>query len=485
MCDVPALPYYNPVREKVLRYIREQSLIRAGNRVAVAVSGGADSVALLRVLLELKAELGIVLSAAHFNHHLRGEQSDADEAFVAKLAKEHQLEFFAGHGDIREHARASKLSIEAAGRHLRYRWFDEVARVQRLNAVATAHTLDDQAETVLLKVLRGAGTRGQAGIYPILGLTIDLRIIRPLLSVSRTEVESYLTHLGQTWREDESNLDRRFQRNRVRHELLPLLQREFNPNIRPSLNDLANIARGEEEYWQSLVDRELRQRVGQEPKLDVALKASCLRLSGLAELPVALQRRLLKRFAEDQDFAVDFESVERLRQCALGKLPKVELPGSVVARVDGIGLTLGETEHRPARSYSYALPIPGELHIEEPSFRLRAYVVAPDFARKADPGTLLSLDLIGPELTIRNWLPGDRFWPAHSGSEEKLKRLFLEKKVSAVDRPGWPVALCGDRIVWVRGFPVATTHQWRGTGEAVQIEVLEGEPEKTHGGGLS
>src|SRR5271166_2552849 len=140
--------------------------MRAGDRVAVAVSGGADSVALLRVLRELRPELGIVLAVAHFNHGLRGEQSAADEAFVAELAKQHGLQFFAGHGDVRSHASAAKLSIEAAGRELRYRWFAQLAREQRFDCIATAHTRDDQAETVLLKFLRGAGTRGLAGIYP-------------------------------------------------------------------------------------------------------------------------------------------------------------------------------------------------------------------------------------------------------------------------------------------------------------------------------
>src|SRR5271166_1263709 len=140
--------------------------MRAGDRVAVAVSGGADSVALLRVLLELRAELGIVLAVAHFNHGLRAEESEADQAFVADLAHHYGLEFFARRGDVRGHATTGELSIEAAGRELRYQWLTSLAGEQRFDSLATAHTLDDQAETVLLKFLRGAGTRGLAGIYP-------------------------------------------------------------------------------------------------------------------------------------------------------------------------------------------------------------------------------------------------------------------------------------------------------------------------------
>src|ERR1035437_9218925 len=270
--------------------------MRAGDRVAIAVSGGADSVALLRVLLELRAELGIVLAVAHFNHRLRGEAADADEAFVAELARQHDLEFFSGRGDVRDHALTSKLSVEAAARELRYCWLTSLAESHKLDEVATGHTLDDQAETVLLKFLRGAGTRGLAGIYPEIAsgakaptsfqsaergpegpLNRDsrqpgARIIRPLLGVRREEVEQYLAALGQTWREDESNLDHRFARNRARHELLPLLEREYNPNLRQVLSDAAELARAEEEYWQELVERELDARRRSKAEIPQGLK---------------------------------------------------------------------------------------------------------------------------------------------------------------------------------------------------------------------
>src|SRR5271166_3503231 len=253
------LHYHHSVRSKVLRYIRERRLMRAGDRVAVAVSGGADSVALLRVLLELRSELGIVLSVAHFNHRLRGAESEADEAFVAELARQHDLEIFSGCGDVREHALTSKLSMEAAARELRYRWLTSLAESHKPNDIATAHTLDDQAETVLLKFLRGAGSRGLAGIYPEMfrGAQEKIPFVRPQLCVTREEVEGYLTSLGQSWREDETNRDHRFARNRVRHELLPLLEREYNPNIRQLLSGAAELSRAEEEYWQALVEREL------------------------------------------------------------------------------------------------------------------------------------------------------------------------------------------------------------------------------------
>ena len=544
------MPYYNPVREKVLQYIRKQKLMRAGDRVAIAVSGGADSVALLRVLLELRDELGIVVAVAHFNHGLRGTESDADQAFVAELARQLELEFFVGVGDVRDHAVLNKLSVEAAGRELRYAWFARLASAKRLDAIATAHTLDDQAETVLLKFLRGAGTRGLAGIWPVVGSgcagaeaprfntgvngtpegvplqdggprleaaggavkAVPLqtsrfqvsgasgegarlrerfvsgheftradnrpfydepasaggtqrgtgRVVRPLLCVTRDEVEAYLESLGQSWREDASNLDRRFLRNRVRHELLPLLEREYNPNIRQALSDVAKIARGEEEYWENEVEREMKART----------RANGISLARLSELPLALQRRLLKCFAEDHGVTLDFDQVEKLRRCALGEVARTELPGGLIAVNAKQWLELRSCAQDDAIEYEILLPIPGEVHIAQLGLTLRATIVPEEFGQEMPPGELLSRELIGAELTIRNWRPGDRFWPAHSGSEEKLKRLFAEKKIPVDERPTWPVALCGTEIVWVRGLAVAKACCWFGNGEGVRIEAV-------------
>lgn len=432
--------------------------------MGVAVSGGADSVALLRMLLELRGELGIVLAVLHLNHKLRGEESDADQAFAAELATQHGLDFLPGHADVREHAKAAKLSLEAAARQLRYEWFTTVAREQRLDAITTAHTLDDQAETVLLKLLRGAGTRGLAGIYPVVHGASDFRIVRPLLCATRADVESYLVSIGQGWREDETNLDRRFLRNRVRHELLPLLERDYNPNIRRVLSDLSEVSRAEEEFWSHKIEG----APGLEPS-----SSGQLNVAEFAQLHLALQRRLLKRFAEQNGLALDFDDIERLRRCALGECRKLELLGGRVAEVTATELRLFTP--KPAASvqpYCYVLSIPGEVHLAELGKRLRAEIVPRQFAAEARPGELLSLDLIGAELTVRNWSPGDRFQPAHSRSEEKLKRLFAEQRLPAADRPSWPVAMCGSEIVWVIGFPVGNAYRWKGDGDAVRIDLI-------------
>src|SRR5215472_13932624 len=208
--------------ERVHRYIREQRLIIPGDRVSVAVSGGADSVALLRILLELRQELGVVLSVAHFNHKIRGAEADADEQFVSTLAQEFDVQLHSGSADAPAYAREHKMSLETAARELRHRWFAQLIREGKADKIATAHTQDDQAETVLMRILRGTGTRGLAGISP---WQKQRALIRPLLHVTRLEIEEHLKALGQAWREDSSNRDLRHARNRIRHELLPLLQR--------------------------------------------------------------------------------------------------------------------------------------------------------------------------------------------------------------------------------------------------------------------
>lgn len=464
--------------------------MRPGDRVIVAVSGGADSVALLRILLELRPELGLVLAVAHFNHQLRGDQSEADEAFVAELAKEHGLEFYSGRAQVREHSLTNKLSLEAAARELRYRWLSEIGREHRFDCIATAHTGDDQVETVLLKFLRGAGTKGLAGIYPVLNLNTGAeappfqegpndapegaplpgnlakpggrlqalcRIVRPLLCVSRDDVEAYLTSLNQSWREDETNLDRRFLRNRVRHELLPLLEREYNPSLRTVLQDLAELARGEEEYWETVVQQN-------------SANAGDFPLRGFGELPVALQRRLLRRFVEQHGVRTDFRHIEKLRRCALGERSRAELSGGRIVARQNDRLRLCEPEPRVKEAYQFVLPVPGEAKIPALGLTLRAMTVTAEFARESPSGTLLNGNLLNPELTVRNWLPGDRFRPAHRRSDEKLKRIFTEQRIPPEQRSMWPVVLNGEDIVWVQGLPVASAYRWTGDGDAVRIE---------------
>ena len=244
--------------QKLLQTIRKQELLRPGDRVAAAVSGGADSVALLLLLDELRGELGIVLSVAHVNHKLRGAESDEDERFVAGLARARGLECHFANlplGGVRLTAEPDArpvAGLEAKARKLRYDFFRELARKGNVDKIATAHTLDDQAETLLLRIFRGTGVRGLAGVHPRLALgergQAVGEVVRPLLSVRRAELRDYLQGRGQPWREDSSNENLSFTRNRVRQRLLPLITAEFGERAIEHMAELSEIARAEEEW---------------------------------------------------------------------------------------------------------------------------------------------------------------------------------------------------------------------------------------------
>jgi len=458
--------------------------LQPGDRVAVAVSGGADSVALLRALLELRRELGIVLSVAHFNHQIRGTAADADEQFTKDLAEQHGSEFHSGSGDVPIYSREHKLSLETAARELRHQWFASLIREGRTSKIATAHTLDDQAETVLMRVIRGAGTRGIAGISP---WQREKCLIRPLLPVTRREVESYLDALHQTWREDSSNRDLAHARNRVRHELLPLLERNYNPNIRQTLADLSEVARAEEDYWnaevKTLFSRLVREgqpsRSGRSNQTGSSVLA--VEIAALHALPLAAQRRLLRAMGELFGAAFEFEHVRQLLDLSnLREARKtLELPGNLFASRSIRELRFSRDQVPMPLAYSYALRVPGEVLVPELGTLVKALVVGQEDQHKSDTGynyeQLLDRTRLAPELTVRNWRAGDQFFPAHTKSPKKVKELLqagrLGREISPAERTSWPVVESAGEIVWMRGFPAPAGFATR-AGQAVLIEEV-------------
>src|ERR1700676_1957665 len=252
---------------RVLETVERHSMIRSGDPVGIGVSGGADSVALLRLLAGLRAQLGVRLFVLHFHHQLRGADADEDEMFVAGLARDLGFDFVPGRADVAGEARRNALNLEDAARRLRYQFFALVAAAQGLNRVAVAHTADDQAETVLAHLLRGTGLTGLAGIYPVAGL-----IVRPLLDLQREELREFLSDLGQPWREDATNQDTSRMRARIRHQLIPLLLRDFDATAVTRLSRLARHAREDETFWRSLEDERFRALATRESSSAISLR---------------------------------------------------------------------------------------------------------------------------------------------------------------------------------------------------------------------
>jgi tRNA(Ile)-lysidine synthase len=457
------------VLQKLLRYIRERQLIRAGERVGIAVSGGADSVALLRAMLELREELGVVLSVVHFNHGIRGAEGDADAEFVARLAREHKLQLHQARGDVPFFAKKWKLGTEAAARRLRYDLFRAVLAEGSASKIATAHTRDDQAETVLLRVLRGAGTRGTAGIHPVLKIE-NGAIIRPMLETSRSEVEAYLKSIGQDWREDSTNADVAYSRNRVRHELLPLLERNYNPNIREVLSEAAEVARDEDAFWDALIERMSRTAI--ESRDGVTL----VNLGAAAAESIAVQRRLLRLASERAGLPLDFHHGEQvLGLFAMPKGAEIELPnGWRAKRVGASNIALSPSKPPEPDGYRFEVTVPSETSIEPVRTLVRLTIVHRNsVVERYNPASLLDAAKLKQPLVLRSWQPGDRMRPLHRGSEEKLKRLFQEKKVPQENRALWPVLTSGDLVVWAKEFGVAAEFAATDGTDVVEIEIEE------------
>jgi len=502
------LDYHVEVHElaqRVGRFLRERDLLRPGDRTGVAVSGGIDSVALLRLLLELREELGLVLSVVHVNHKIRGAEADADQQFVADLACAHGLRVHVFSGDAPAYAAAHHLGLEAAARAIRYQYFQQLLTDGLLDKVATAHTLDDQAETVLLRLARGTGITGLAGIYPkwslaggqceetagpdtcvgtaALGRTSSSggfpsakAIVRPLLAIQRSDLQLYLESLSQSWREDATNLDLRYARNRVRHKLLPLLQSELNPRIRELLAETAELARAEEDYWAAIISAALSKVWTASSETD----QYGLRISELRRLPLAVQRRLVRAAAQSLGLHLEFHHVEEILALAASPASgekQVPIADGWRALRARHSLTFQPPSSAPttaARDFEYPLSIPGEISVPETGTRFCATLGPPISGTPAyDPGRLPGV------VQVRNWRPGDRFWPAHSRAPKKVKELLQQRKVPLAQRPAWPVIAAAGEIVWLRGFP-PPQHLLAAPGPGLIIEeyALQGAPHR-------
>jgi tRNA(Ile)-lysidine synthase len=455
------------LHQRVLQTIRQYGMIHAGQRVSVALSGGADSVALLLLLQEMSAELGCVLSAAHLNHQLRGADAGADEEFVRELASKAGVELIARRVDVAAEAARNKWNLEDAGRRVRLQFFHELEENGRADRIAVAHTADDQAETVLAHFLRGSGISGLAGIRPVAGC-----VIRPLLDVRRAELRAYLTDRGQPWREDATNRDTARLRARLRHELIPRLEAAYQPALTERLCQFAEIAAGEEAFWRELLDEMLPRMIERDATgllIPVSSFAAASK-EAAGDRSLAVARRMVRRLAQEVSRSgggVAAEHVERVLELARGghSGQTVELPaGIIVQRTPDARLRFtlrgGET-NGPAPSYQYTVEWPlqqgSAVEVAEVGSRFRLKLIDWPAASSDTRQGPASLDagLLAPPLLLRNWRPGDAYRPVGYRRAHKLKELLYRARVEAARRSGWPVLESAGRIVWTRGLPPA------------------------------
>ncbi|MBY0507130.1 MAG: tRNA lysidine(34) synthetase TilS [Bryobacteraceae bacterium] len=404
--------------EKIERILTRYRMLNSGDHLGVAVSGGADSVCLLHLLRQLAPAAGVSLSVVHLNHQLRGDASDADALFVAGLAQAYGLPL--------HNASRPVGPSEDDARQARRTFFAHLRDSGLVTRIATGHTLDDQAETVLFRLLRGAGPAGLAGILPV----THEGLIRPLLDVSRAEVVGYLRHHALDWRVDASNADPRFARNRIRQVLLPTLVRDWNPHLAPQLARTAEIARDEDAYLATLVPPPLATD-------DAVLLETSL-------LPVALRRRQVRwAIGHLGGHAPDFAHVEAIvALCqSLAGTGRLQTPGIDALRsFDWV--RLARLADAGNRNWSQPLPVFGFVSFPGGEIRTTLGTIG---------GESFCLDAAGDSLVLRNWRPGDAYSPVGL-----LKSRFEAERVPLWERRNWPIIAAGSEIVWSKRFGAAT-----------------------------
>jgi tRNA(Ile)-lysidine synthase len=470
---------YSDLAIRLSHHLQERQRCSAGKRIGVAVSGGADSVSLLALLLELQKKLGIVLSVVHFNHKLRGKASDADEKFVADLAKHNNLPFFVAREDINSKSKKERSNLEDVARRARYAFFERLISEKHLDQIAVAHTADDQAETVLAHIFRGTGLAGLGGIHPEVG-----NIFRPLLKFRRTELRAYLRSQRRTWREDATNRDTKRTRSRIRLKLMPLLEKQLQPAVVEHLCQLADLAREDEAWLESSAQLRLfltaiedkgEWRIPLRNLLAPKTEPASPKNPGdswTREAPQAMSKRLIRLLVKKtkphsgQLSSIHVEAVLRLaQQPDSGK--SLPLPGGVEVRRERETLSFRPIEKKthaestPSEtSYAHTINLhssPVELPLPEQSCSLRFTVIdwPPQGRENKVTGAFLDRDRMCFPLVVRSWRPGDSMQPLGHQKPHRLSRLLNELGVSRWQKMSWPVLDIGGKVAWTRGLPVS------------------------------
>lgn len=451
-----------PLHDRVARTIRKYQMFEAGSSILVGVSGGADSVCLLRILVELADTLKLRLAMAHVNHGWRGEESTDDERFVTQLATQLNLELFVH----RSESSIKDTNRETVAREERWTFFKELCSKEDFKSIAVAHTKDDRTETFFLNLFRGTGTNGLVAMK-----STSEQIIRPLIETSRTSIEEYLIAIGQEWRTDATNSDTRFTRNKIRHEVLPALAEAFNPRLTDTLSRTINVLQDEDDWMEELTSEWLSNRVTDDGT-DLIV-----RISDLKSQPVGLVRRILRgalRLAGSSMLDIGFDHIESIRSLLddgkSGRL--IQIPGPIGVERNYNSLRFFPEVPKP-QDYEYELSIPGQVEVQEIGTIFAARLANYDAVRSVKPKVdrvLVDGESLGRYVKIRNWRNGDSYTP-DGLSPSKLKTLFQKERIPRRKRLQWPVLVAKSSIVWVASFPVS--REFVPTGRSRRVVEIE------------
>lgn len=439
--------------------IRKYQMFEPGDRVLAGVSGGPDSVALVHILNCLAEELGIRVYIAHLNHCLRGKESAEDAVFVQKLAKTLGLEAIIGSEDIARYASENKLSAQMAAREVRYLFFRKTGERLNCNKLATGHNADDQAETVLHNFIRGSGSGGLKGIPPVR----DGWIVRPLIEIRRTLIEQYCAENCLQTRLDKSNLKKVYTRNRLRLELIPYLEKEYNAGLVETLVRTSEIFREEDEFLESVSETFWEKTCLEQKAHEITFDLTAFR-----ELAPAIRKRIIRRAwwrysgeGQNLGFVHLADAVELLAKGRSGGM--LNLPGGVILKkgdhLFSIGKFIPGGEGSPVRpggqEYSYKLVLPGITVIPETGEAILAEIQQekPKFTAPEQDEIVIDLEKVVLPLTVRSRRPGDWFRPYGMTGSKKIKKYFIDRKIPWIERQRKPVLVTGDgQVIWLAGL---------------------------------
>lgn len=457
------------VEKKILRTVKQtiasHRMLTAGDSVLIAVSGGPDSVTLVHVLHTLAAEYALRMAVAHLNHGLRQKDSDRDAEFVADIARQLDLPFYVKKKDVRQLQQSAHLSLEEAARKIRYRFFEEICARNGFNKIAIGHHSNDNAELVLMNLLRGSGPLGLSGIAPVR----DGKIVRPLIHLKRSEIVDYIAEKKLPFVTDASNADLSFTRNRIRHHLIPELEKAYNPAIIETLNRLGSIMRAEDQWFENILSKDFNNCISVTGPDTVSIDLD--RIKGLT---TAANRRIIRRA---------ILSVKKdLRRITLAHVDAVltlidkspgegclSLPDGIRVRLRPADLTINHSKSDASVSsdrsngpavivYQYTITPPGALSVQEAGATIKFAEIGfddlPDFNTVGKNLAFFDMDSLQFPLVVRNSRPGDRFSPLGLNGTQKVKKYFSDNKIPGPRRRLCPLLLSAGKIIWIAGHRI-------------------------------
>jgi len=434
---------------KILQFINKHEMISHGNKVLVGVSGGPDSMAMLYALYQLRYELDFCIHIAHLDHQFRGEESKADANFVNKHAKLLNLPITIESRNVPLLIEKENLSSEAAARKARYEFYEYILKKENCDSVALGHNADDQAETVLMHLIRGSGMRGLIGIRPVRGV-----YIRPLLNVYRTEIDKFLSDIGIVPRQDSSNLKPIYFRNKIRLQLLPLLESNYNPNIKNIFCQTAEILRAETEVLNNLCNEKMADCVEFQSDDEIHIAVNYFK-----SLSVAIQRRILRSAIEEiidvnEIIDINFGHIESILEIISSESPNLSLrlPHQIEVVKKYNKIVIRKYVSRKKNKFNYKIGVPGETEIPEIGAKITTKFDS-DCLPVADRyKEVIDYEKIKLPLFLRTRRPGDRFQPLGMKGSKKLKDFLIDLKIPLEQRDKVPLLTSGEEIVWVVGY---------------------------------